>query len=179
MLLLVPCLLRDFGHTFDAIFISSYAGAVSGNGYVGLLRGLVPGEFTQVGVLVLAAAFGLFRKWPLPTAMCAVAVLFSLRVIAEPVAFLYYFSAPLAVLTMVVATSGRRVSLPRLGLALLPWLWAWPLHIDRVAWWLGMALASASLAAAVSTALRDESRKHRAAIPDAQSAVGTPALVSG
>jgi len=179
MLLLVPCLIRDFGHTVDAIFISSYAGAVSGNGYVGLLRGLVPGEFTQVGVLVLAAVFGLFRKWSLPTAMCAVAVLFSLRVIAEPVAFLYYFSAPLAVLTMVVAASGRRVSLPRFGLALVPWLWAWPLHINLVVWWLGMALASAALAKAVRDALRDESRQHRTGIPEAQGDLGTPALVSG
>lgn len=179
LVLVAPCLVRDFSATVRAIFIASYAHAVPTNGHVGLLSAFIPGGFTQVGVLVFAVGSALFRKWPLQAAMCAVAALFALRVIAEPVAFLYYFSAPLSVLTMIAATSGRRVSFPRFALALVPSLWAWPVHINHTVWWLGMALASAALAKAVRDALRDESRQHRTGIPEAQGDLGTPALVSG
>jgi hypothetical protein len=178
LLLVAPCLVRDFGNTVTAIFIASYAHAVPGNGHLGLLGAFVPGGFTQVGVLILAAASGLFRKWSLPTAMCAVGVLFALRVIAEPVAFLYYFSAPLAVLTMVVATGGRRVSLPRLGLALVPGLWACPVHINHVVWCLGMGLASAALAMVVRDALRDGGWQRRTGVPRASDGLGTPVPIS-
>jgi hypothetical protein len=179
LLLLAPCLLRDCGNTITAVFVASSAHAVSGNGHVGLLSGLVPGEFTQVGVLVLAAICWLFRKWSLAMAMCAVGVLFALRVIAEPVAFLYYFSAPLAVLAMIVVTSGRRVSLARFGFTLVPWLWAWQWPVNHVVWWLGMALVSVALAAVVRDSLRDESWQHRTDVPEAESALRTPVLLSG
>jgi hypothetical protein len=179
LLLVVPCLVRDFGNTVSAVFVSSYAGAASGNGHVGLLSAFAPGAVTQVLVLVLAGVSGLFRKWSLTTAMCVVGVLFALRVIAEPVAFLYYFSAPLAVLTMVAATSGRRVSLPRFGLALVPWLWAWPVHINHIVWWLGMGLAGVALSIAVRDALRDGSWQRRTGVPGAHNHLGTPVLLSG
>jgi hypothetical protein len=179
LLLVAPCLVRDFNSTVNAIFIASYAHAAPGNGHAGLLNAFVPGKFTQGGVLVLAAVFALFRKWSLPRAMCAVGVLFALRVIAEPVAFLYYFSAPFAVLTMIAATSRRRVSLPRFGLALVPWLWAWQLPVNHVVWWLGMALASGALFKVVRDALRDDSGQHLTASPDGQSELGAPVLVSG
>jgi hypothetical protein len=179
LLLLAPCLLRDFGNTVTAVFVASSAPAVSGNGHVGLLSGLVPGEFTQAGVLVVAAAYWLFRKWSLPMAMCSVGVLFALRVIAEPVAFLYYFSAPLAVLAMIVVTSGRRVSLARFGLTLVPLLWALALHIDPGVWWLGMGLASAALATVVKDALVEGSRRRGTGAHEAHTELGTPVLLSG
>jgi hypothetical protein len=179
LLLLAPCLLRDFGNTVTAIFVASSAPAAPGNGHVGLLSGLVPGEFTQAAVLVVAAAFGLFRKPSLPMAMCGVGVLFAFRVIAEPVAFLYYFSAPLAVLATIVVTSGRRVSLARFGLTLVPLLWALPLHINPGVWWSGMGLASAALATVVRDALRQGSRRRGTGAPEAHIELGTPVLLSG
>ncbi len=115
LLLVVPCLARDFGNTVDAIFVGSTAGASSANGHIGVLSAILPGPVTQAGVLILAAASGLFRRWSLPATMCGVGALFALRVIAEPVAFQYYFAASFAILTMVVVTSGRRVSLPVSG----------------------------------------------------------------
>jgi hypothetical protein len=179
LLLVLPCLVSDTGNTIRAIFISSYAGAVPGNGHVGLLSELVPGAVTQVGALALAAVSGLFRKWSLRTAMRAVAALFALRVFVEPVSFIYYFSAPLAVLTMVVATSGRRVTLPRSGLALVPWLWVWPLHINHAVWWLGMGLAGAVLVVVVRDALREGSWQRPTGVQAAQGELRAPALFSG